>query len=69
MERLWFFPHQRCVGPCVDMMLNNGGVKSGHLRIQPGKNMAKLLEECFVSCDLLNRAESHKYFIGNTYPV
>lgn len=27
------------IRPCVDMMFNNGGIKSGHLKIGPGENI------------------------------
>ena len=39
MDRPLFFVDRYGIGPSVDMMFNNGGIKSGHLRIIPGENI------------------------------
>ena len=44
------------IRPCVDMVFDNGGIKSGHFRIGPGENIAEFFENLGVSFDFFRGA-------------
>ena len=44
------------VRSCVDMMLENGGIESGHFRVGPGENIAEFFEKLGVSFNFFQGA-------------
>ena len=53
MNGTLFLTNGGYIRPCVNVVLYNGRVKTGHFGIGPGKDITEFFEECFVFLNLL----------------